>query len=410
MEQTRPSTAWRAGFSLILLWGMAVGMIAQLAISALAPFIIDDLGISRTEIGLLSMAYFAAGAGGSLIAGPQVDRRGGRWMLLLLFVVGGLSLLGLGLSATIAALLATMALAGIATAISNPVTNHLVGVHLARGAQGMTIGIKQAGVGVATLMAGSIYPWLAHSVGWREALLMSAGLCFAGIAGTVAVLPKPAARPRDVPVPRDTEQAWRSQPALIWWLASYAFLMGTAGSIMIVFLVLYGVEAVDLTPGVAGSSLALMGAAGICARVFWGRVAERLLSPIPVLGLLALLAAISQLLIWSAAAAGAWALWSGVVIYGASAMGWNSVVMVTIVREIGVERSGTASGIVQAAFYGGYIFSPTLFGWVADKAGGYEIGWAAVTTLSLVAACQTLVWRRATGRAGAQPPASEPAR
>ena len=388
--QTARSAIWRAGFTTVLLWGMAIGMAAQLAISVLAPFIIADLGISRTQLGLLSMVYFAVGAAGSLIAGPLVDRLGGRRMMIILFVVGGASLAALSASSSIIWLLVIMGLAGVATAISNPVTNQLVAMHLPRGLQGMTIGIKQAGVGVATLIAGTAYPWLALAIGWRDAVLLSALLATTGIIGALIVLPISATKPIHT-VERGNR--WRGQPSMIWWLAVYAFLMGTAGSVTIVFLVLYGVEAVSLSPAVAGSTLALMGAVGICARIVWGHIAERLTSPISVLRVLAVLAAISQLLIWAAATVGPWSLWAGVVLYGASAMGWNSVVMVTVVREVGVGESGTASGIVQAAFYGGYVASPVIFGWVADQAGGYGFGWATVAGISLLAALHTTVWR-----------------
>ncbi len=388
VTQTR---ARHVGFVTVLTWSMAIGMLAQLALGALAPFILADLGISRTQFGVLSTVYFAVGSGGSLIAGPLVDQLGGRRMTVALFVIGGLGLAGLGMGASLLAMGIAAGFAGVATAVSNPVTNQLISVHLPRGQQGFTTGIKQSGVGVAALLSGIIYPPLGLTVGWRAALVLSGLVALGGAVAALAILPK-SERQQAAGRKGIAREQFRSPT--VRWLAAYALMMGAAGSVTMAFLVLYGVESLELSESVAGASSAVMGGVGLVARIMWGRITERSSHPVRLLQVLALLAAVAQVLIWAAVSVGVWGLWVGVMLYGATAMGWNSVAMLMLVRRIGPRASGTASGIVQATFYTGYVFAPLLFGWSVDATEAYNLGWALVTLIYLGSFVLMLAWTR----------------
>src|SRR2546430_10985472 len=69
---------------------MAVCTFLPYALGALGPFITDDLGITRTALGSLTTVMYAVGAVLSPVAGPLVDRFGGRRSLVVAFATGGL--------------------------------------------------------------------------------------------------------------------------------------------------------------------------------------------------------------------------------------------------------------------------------------------------------------------------------
>ncbi|MGH9053008.1 MAG: hypothetical protein ACRDWX_08360, partial [Acidimicrobiia bacterium] len=50
------SLAWKVGFAALLAAGMAAGTVIVQVIGVLAPFLIADLGLSRSQLGLLVTA------------------------------------------------------------------------------------------------------------------------------------------------------------------------------------------------------------------------------------------------------------------------------------------------------------------------------------------------------------------
>lgn len=396
MHVPRPdSPVWRAAFAATLLWVMAAGTIIQFAVGALAPFMTADVGLSRTQIGTVSTAFFAVGALCSPLAGPWVDRLGGRRVLLWLLALAGAAIAGMGLAPGYALLLAAAGLGGVATAAVNPVTNQLIAVHLRRGAQGMIMGLKQSGVQVGAFLAGAALPTAALTVGWRSALVVTgAGAAAVGLLLALVVLPRsrePAGAAAGVATGADVSEPRPRR--FVGWLAAYALLMGAGGVAVISFLVLYAVEELGWSESVAGAAAATVALTGVLARMAWGRVAERLPTATAPLLVLAAGSTAAQALIWAAQASPP-LLWLGAAGFGITAGAWNAVAMLAIVRQVPAAHTGWASGVVQAAFYVGLLSCPPVFGWSVDATGGYDAGWAGVTAILAAAAALTAVWHR----------------
>lgn len=390
------SLAWRAVFAVTLLWAMAAGTIVQFAVGAIAPFLAADLELSRTEIGAVSTTFFAVGALCSPLAGRLVDRVGGRGMLAALLVVAGAAVAGMGLAPGYGVLLTAAGVGGVAIAAVNPATNQLIAVHLARGRQGVIMGLKQSGVQVGAFLTGALLPSVAGWADWRVALLGTGAVAAAGVVLAVVVLPPTPASP-SAPAPGADAGApvgGAARPVrFVVWLSVYAALMGAGGVAVVSFVVLYAVEALGWSETAGGAVAATVAAVGIGARMGWGRVAERLRTPTAPLLVLAAGAALAQTLVW-AAELSAPLLWLGAAGFGATAGSWNSVAMLAIVREVPAEHTGWASGVVQAAFYVGLMACPPVFGWSVDVSGGYGAGWAGVTALLASAAVVTAWWHR----------------
>ena len=175
-------------------------------------------------------------------------------------------------------------------------------------------------------------------------------------------------------------------------LTVYALLMGFGVGAVGAYLPLYAVEELGLTRGTAGLAAALMGFVGIIARVGWGRRQDRTTTPvIRSLGMLAAGAVLAAGLLWTAASVGSGFLWAGAALFGATAVAWNALGMLSIVRDVEVSVAGRASGRVLLGFYIGFLVGPVTFGWSVDHV-GYAAGWAAVTAGFALAAALTLAW------------------
>jgi predicted MFS family arabinose efflux permease len=364
------------------------------AFGALGPFIIEDLGLSRTALGSLTTVMYFVGSVLSPVLGPLVDRFGGRRSLLALFAVGSAGIVVAAAAPGYAGLVAGAALAGVAVALGNIATNQLIARHVEPTRQGILTGVKQSGVQVGAFLAGATLPALAEAWGWRWALAGSALLAGAGVAGTLVTVPHHSGR---FELPHDLGEAGSGPlgPA-VNRLTAYSTLMGLGIGAAAAYLPLYAVEELGTGRRTAGLAAGLMGLVGVVARVWWGRRHDRTTTPVTrTLLILAAGSVLAGVLVWAAEAAGVVFLWAGAIALGATAVAWNALGMLSIVRDVDPSRAGRASGRVLLGFFAGYLAGPVSFGAVVDATDAYAPSWAGVTTAFLTATVIAWRWRSA---------------
>jgi MFS family permease len=370
---------------------MAASTAVQFIFGVLASFLLDDFGISRSRLGLLTTVAFLVGALGSIPAGRLVDRIGGRRVQIGSLAVIGLASLTMGGAPSFGVLLVGAALTGGALATCNPTTNKLIAAHTEPGQRGVVMGIKQAGVQAGAFLIGTLIPLAALAWGWRAALLATIAVPVVAAAATRMIVPPDAATDlADAPALR------RPLPAPVLWLTAYAALMGAGVAAFAAYVPLYAQEAIGMSLGAAGLVTGLVGLIGIASRIAWAWAAERtgrFSAPLTLLGAGSVAAAV---LVLSAEALGAPALWAGAVLFGATAISWNAIGMLAVLVEVGSQDAGRASGLVQTGFYAGFVASPILFGYSVDVTGGYGPGWTAIAGVFVVAAAVAVGLHRST--------------
>jgi predicted MFS family arabinose efflux permease len=312
--------------------------------------------------------------------------------MVVAFAVSALAVAGMALAPAFGVLLAMAALAGIALAAGNPLTNKLVAVHVAPGGRGLIMGAKQSGVQVGAFLTGALLAPLAAALGWRAALGWSALIPLAGILLALTVVPPDPPGPdrsqaeRDAPLPRSVN-----------WLGAYAFLMGSGVATINAYLPLYLVERADAIQEVAGAVAATIGLVGIFSRIGWGWASERMSGfsqPLWMLGAGAVVAVLGMLAVESV---GLWLAWPAAALFGATAVTWNAVGMLAVISSSGAGMAGRASGVVVFGFYIGFVASPVLFGWLVDRTGGYGLAWLLVALIFSATLPVIAGWRRAEG-------------
>jgi predicted MFS family arabinose efflux permease len=256
-------------------------------------------------------------------------------------------------------------------------------------------GVKQSGVQVGAFLAGFVLPGVADAAGWRPALGGCAAMGVAGLVLTRWFAPGPSGEAPAAPVSGARAGAGSERPTLgpeVDQLAVYALLMGFGVGAVSAYLPLYAVEELGFSRGTAGLAAALMGFVGIGARVAWGRRQDRTATPVMrSLGTLAAGSVVASVAMASAASLGSALLWAGAALFGATAVAWNALGMLSIVRDVDVAVAGRASGRVLLGFYIGFVLGPVSFGWAADHV-GYGTGWVAVTAGFVAAAGLTARW------------------
>jgi MFS family permease len=384
---------WRGSFAAVLALGMAAATFAQYVFGVLGSFLIDEFSISRSQLGLLTTSAFVVGALCSPAAGSLVDRLGGRRVFLGSMAVVGLAIVGMAVAPSFALMLVFAGVAGVALCCCNPMTNKLIAAHLRPGERGITMGLKQAGVQIGAFLIGVLVPSLAAAVGWRFALASTIVMPLVAAIAAFSLIE----RERDLP-PQEIGSKTGSLEDIVWWVTAYAVLMGAGVATIGTYLPLYAYEQLGFSVGTAGLVIGAMGAIGIPSRVVWGWVGERYGRFALPLALMGIGSAVATVLVIGAGSERSWLLWPAVVLFGATAVTWNVVGMLAIVAEVDTGAAGLASGYVQTGFYSGFVVSPPLFGYLADRTGEYTRGWACVACVFVLATGLAFVWEASDRR------------
>jgi nitrate/nitrite transporter NarK len=360
------------GFSITNILAMAVGSLLLYALSVIAPFIVDDLRLSRFEVGALGTLLMLTASIIAVRGGTLVDALGGRRVLILLLVCHVAATFVISAAPSFAAVALGSSVAGIVLALSNPVTNQLISIHVSGAVQGWIVGLKQSGVQASAVLCGTILPTIASIWSWRVAIGTLAAV------GPITAMLAMATVPHDPPSTRPLKSKSVARPPaseFVQRLAVYGFLM-SAGTVQVVlFLPLFVFEQFSTSPQVAGFSAALLGITGTVARVAWGPLAVRwpeVSGPLVILGSGACLAIVMFL---GSMFVGVWLVWPAVVLFGATGMAWNTPAMLAIIRDVATERTGRSSGLVMRGVYGGGVASPLIFGWLIDQFQSYTSAW-----------------------------------
>lgn len=360
--------------------GMLCGTLFQFSIASLAPFIVEDLSISRATFGLTLAVLFAVSALASGPAGRIADRYPLRWALPTFFVVcAAVQVIPLVPSGLVILLVAA-GLGGIPLAFANPLTNRLVSVTPVGKGRGLVIGIKQSGGQIGAVVAGVVLPSLATVAGWQLAVAGGALVALAGLVST-RFLGRSRGSPEDMYEGRDSGETDRGTITTLGW---YSLFMGAAHSVFVGYLTLFAFDAVGASPRKAGAVTAVLGVAAFGGRITWGVRAvnsgrhRQALTVAPLL-------AVAGLALVALGPISEWMLFAGAVLVGATGLAWSSLITAAVVARSSRDRTGRLSGSVIRPAFIAFAVAPPAFGVMVDAIGSYTPGWI-VVGLMLIAA------------------------
>ena len=410
MAQTRttaaagpPPAAERAGASAYMWVVLFASLLVQTsasfgnqAVSPLAPSLTSELGLSRSQVGLVVTAFYSGAVLLLTAAGWASDRLGVRRMFLFGLIGCGLPLV-LGAQADgLPLLMAAMFVGGLGNALALPPTTRAIIYWFPTRTRGLAMGIKQTGVALAGAIMGLVVPQLVPSLGWRGSL--AAIGWFTAASGLLAWL-----------LYREHPDAQRGQASnkagggsvgellrnrnLILLSASTLFLAAIQLS-LVGFMVLFLKERLGYDAIVAGGLLALAQSAGIAGRIGWGVVSDAFFGGrrkviMLIIAAGATLSAFGLSLVTPSLPA--ILLPPLLILTGLSSIGWNGINMTFVAELAGRRASATAAGVNLTGSYLGIIFGPPLFGLLVDATGSYVPAYLAAGLLGIFAFA--LIWQ-----------------
>jgi len=370
--------------------------IIRLGIPALMPFIRQDLGLDRIQVGLTSTVLNTGAAAAGIPAGRAVDRFGERRVIGYGTIACGAAILGAGVTSSFALLLLILIVTGFLSTTSVPAGGKVVVRWFGSHERGTAMGIRLTGVSLGGAIAAAALPPLALATSWRSAL------CLAGAATIVIGIVSLYAYRE----PPDTRTVEERRPGVgAWALAArgdmravnaYTLLFGAGQWCYLTYLTLYLTEAIDMSVVVAGSLLAVGQLCGTFGRIGWGVMSDRLMHGRrrPALALVGTLAVIMTLGMAMLTPHTPFFVVAVIVaLLGLSIQGWNGLAH-TIASELaGTRDAGVAVGINNSVGFLGVIALPPLFGAVVDWTDSYRAAWVLLAGL-LVLALALLIFVR----------------
>ena len=241
------------------------------------------------------------------------------------------------------------------------------------------------------MLAGAIVPSLMLRIDWQWSLVAVALACVAS-----AVMAQPMREGMDdLRQPQLPFQMGTLTTPLrmvlghraLSTMAACSFMFSMVQMSLTTYLVTYLHD--DLAYGMvsAGLLLSVTQMGGIGGRIAWGVVADRWMGAQKTLALLACLMALSAL----ATALllpimPVWGIWAILLVFGASAIGWNGVYLAEVARQAPEGKASVATGGTLAFTFLGVVIGPPLFGALSSAFGTYRAGFLALVVTSSLCA------------------------
>lgn len=373
----------------LILIAQTVANVGPLGIPAIASLIRADLGLTLTQAGSFLAVYYIGPSLVSLPAGTLADRWGVKRMLVLGQLVIAVGLLAASLTTSYAALALLLVAAGFGYGMLNPTSTKAVMGWAPTGHRATLVGLKQVGLPLGGMLGAVLLPALALPLGWRAALVASAGLIAVGALASLVVYrdpPDAALPPAAAGAPGVVASVLTSRD--LWLLSVATGVFAAMQTVWMSYLVLYLQGVVGLSLLTASRLLALAQLGGMAGRVLFGMLSDRLFGGrrrftlvLAGVGSTVCTIAIAR----TSADASTAGLSVLAFLFGVVGIGWNGVQHTWMAELAGPRAAGTAVGLGLAVSSAGVTLGPLAFGYVVQRAGGFHGPWIALATSMVVA-------------------------
>ncbi len=375
---------------LATLFIQAMVAMALLTLPVMAPVAAKALEVSPALVGVYVAITYAGAMFASLTSGTTVSRLGPIRVSQL-----GLMLCALGLCLCAIPWLPAIGLGALLIGLGygpiTPASSQILARTTPPAQMALVFSIKQTGVPVGAMMAGAIVPSLMLGFDWQWSLVVVAMACIVS-----AALSQPLRKAMD-----DLRQAsltfqmsTLTTPLrmvlghrALSTMAACSFMFSMVQMSLTTYLVTYLYD--DLAYGMvsAGLLLSVTQMGGIGGRIAWGLVADRWLGAQKTLALLAVLMAISALATaLLLPTLPLWGIWVVLLVFGASAIGWNGVYLAEVARQAPEGKASVATGGTLTFTFLGVVIGPPLFGALSSAFGTYRAGFLALMITSSLCA------------------------
>ena len=375
---------------LATLFIQAMVAMALLTLPVMAPVAAQALSVSPAMVGFYVSITYLGAMFASLTSGNTVSRFGPIRVSQL-----GLLLCALGLCLCATPWLPVIAIGALLIGLGygpiTPASSQILARTTPADRMALVFSIKQTGVPLGAMMAGAIVPSLMLALNWQWTMVMVAIACVLS-----ALLAQPLRQEldelRQANLPFQMS-ALTSPIRMVLGhrplatMAACSFMFSMVQMSLTTYLVTYLHD--DLSYGLvsAGLLLSVTQMGGMGGRILWGFVADKWLGAQKTLALLAALMALCSLTTaLFLPVLPLWGIWMVLIVYGASAIGWNGVYLSEVARQAPEGKASMATGGTLTFTFLGVVIGPPIFGALSTAFGSYRAGFLALVVTSSLCA------------------------
>jgi MFS family permease len=368
---------------IVTLLVQAVAVAAVLAPTVIAPAIAREMGLPDSAVGIYISLIYISAICSVLYSGTLISRWGA-----IRVSQGGLVLCGIGLALSTTGVLslglAGAVIAGLGYGPITPASSHILIRTTPPHRLSIVFSIKQTGVPVGGIVAGLLIPPQQAAFGWVWALLSTSIGCV--VMALIAQL---------VRSELDTDRGHRIKQSLVASMLQPIRLVASHRHLRVLAacsfafagvqlsLTTYLCSYLNLSLGwsllAAGVALSATQAAGMAGRIIWGAIADSRFGAHRTLVLLNALMIVSCVgtAMFGSGMPRFW-IFAILVVFGASAVGWNGVFLGHIARLAPEGKASLVTGGALAFTFFGTVFWAPLFGLLADATASYRASFLAL--------------------------------
>ncbi len=368
----------------------ASASMAVFSFGPLAPFLRDDLEITRAQVGMFTSIIYLGMVFFGTHAGWLTDKFGIRLFLLAGPGAMGLVFLCLPLTHSFIPALSIVFIAGVGYQFINPTTVKTLSQWFPPRMRGTAIGIKQSGISFGGAVGAVLIPVIALAWGWRGTMIVIGGIILAIVFLCRIYYREPstgleAAKSQLI----TTEGLLQTITKRNLVLQSLAGAMYCIPSVVIAtYLVLYLKETLSISVVVAGTCLMVAQLGTVAGRILWGVISDRLFAGkrknvMIIMGVsMALLSVIAMLI---SSNTSLWLIYTIFAVFGFST-GIHGVHVTFLAELSGEKMAATGVGFGAAVSAIGMVVATPIFGYIVDTTDSYKMAWLFVAILGIIGA------------------------
>ncbi|RTZ48131.1 MFS transporter [Candidimonas sp. SYP-B2681] len=362
-------------------------------IPIISPGLSDEFGWSGSSIGYLT-AVNSLGGLVVLLCGSSLLRQIGGIRALQISLLVGAASMAFFLNASLGVALFACFVMGLSNGAATPAGSEVLQRFSPPEMRNLVFSIKQAGVPLGGVIAGLAIPAIVMLAGWRVALLAGALIVIIPTLLTWRMsngIDEPV-RPTVIRIPRlrslralTVPLRSLTQDAELFKMSLVGSLFAVAQSCWFTFTVIYLIDGLGFSLGLAGAIFAVMQAGGVMGRIALGWLADHMRSATTTLAIAAVISAATTLLLGLSTPN--WPLWTITLlafVAGCSVSSWNGVQIAEIARlsppELISETAAGSSILVNIT----NMAAPALFAVFVAASGRYDYAFACAGICSLL--------------------------
>lgn len=365
--------------------------LARFGLGMLLPSMGAGLGLSYSQMGLISTGNFVGYMTAVVAAGVLVTRVGSRRTIVLGLALAAFCMIIISRASDFLQVLSLYVVTGLGSGLANVPAMAIVSFWFTRAQRGKAAGYVASGSGLGILLAGLTLPALGTgSDAWRVGWL-GLGLITLIVAVLCGVLVRnrptdlglsPLGRPHASDAHDTAMPARASTRRLIFHIGAIYSLFGASYVIYLTFFLTSLVKDRGMSDVEAGELWAALGFLSLFSGPIFGTLSDRLGRSAGLMivyatqGLAYLLAAVPLPPVF---------LYVSVALFGLVAWSIPSIMAALVGDFFGPDRAAKAFGTITLFFGFGQIVGPAVAGWAAEWAGGFAISFAIASVLAFLA-------------------------